>query len=154
MKVIFLDIDGVLNDAATDDYTPAGFMGIDGYKVKFLRQIVEATGASIVLTSTWKTEWSRNKEFLDRDGVYLNTMLAAEGLQILYKTMDQIIDRGAGITRWLNEHPEVETWVVIDDDVFPDFQEHGILPHLVKTSFYLGLTQEHVDQCIKILNEI
>lgn len=152
-KIIFLDIDGVLNDATTDEYTPAGFMGIDGYKVKLLRQIVEATGASIILTSTWKTEWSKYKEFLARDGAYLNSMLAEEGLRILDKTTDQVINRGAGIMRWLNEHPGIESWVVVDDDVFPDFKEQGILPHLVKTSFYLGLTQEHVEQCIKILND-
>lgn len=151
-KVIFLDIDGVLNDATTDQYTPAGFMGIDAYKVKLLRQIVEATGASIVLTSTWKTEWSLHKDFLARDGAYLNQMLADENLHISAKTTDQILDRGAGITRWLNLHPNVVSWIVIDDDVFLDFEEHGIMPHLVKTSFYSGLTQDHVAQCIHMLN--
>ena len=152
-RVIFLDIDGVLNDAATDEYTPAGFMGIDGYKVKLLHRIVEATDASIVLTSTWKTEWSKYEELLAKDGAYLNIMLAEEGLQILDKTTDQVIDRGAGISRWLNEHPDIESWAVVDDEVFPDFKEHDILPHLVKTNFYLGLTQENVEQCIKILND-
>lgn len=151
-KVIFLDIDGVLNDAATDEYTPAKFMGIDDYKVKFLRQIVDATGASIVLTSTWKTEWSKNEEFLSVDGAYLNSKLAEESLHILDKTTDKILDRGAGIMRWLNDHPEVKSWVVIDDDIFTDYKEYDVLPHLVKTSFYFGLTQEHASQCIKILN--
>ena len=153
-KVIFLDIDGVLNDAVTDEHTPAQFIGIDDYKVKFLRQIVDATGASIVLTSTWKTEWSKHEEFLSVDCAYLNSKLAEEGLHILDKTKDKILDRGAGIVRWLNSHPEVESWVVIDDEIFTDFEEYDILPHLVQTSFYFGLTQWHVVPCIKILNGV
>ena len=68
MKIIFLDVDGVLN--ADDTYmfidgpkkgkhksnspTCCGYTGIDRAKVKRLQQIIEATDAKIVLVSSWK----------------------------------------------------------------------------------------------------
>ena len=55
MKVIFLDIDGVLNNEYSKTRAPSGVIGIDGDKVKRLRKIVESTGAKLVLTSSWKT---------------------------------------------------------------------------------------------------
>lgn len=55
-KIIFLDIDGVLNDreTLTKKYPGSGIMGIDPYKVLLLSRIVEATGAEIVLSSSWR----------------------------------------------------------------------------------------------------
>ena len=51
VKVIFLDIDGVL---AHTDYLNWQTRHIDPERVRFLAQIVELTDAQIVLTSTWK----------------------------------------------------------------------------------------------------
>lgn len=55
-KYIFLDIDGVLNsmdwfkeNRETSDYTE-----IDPEKVKLLKEIVDKTGAEIILSSTWR----------------------------------------------------------------------------------------------------
>ena len=39
MKVIFLDIDGVLNDAYTDAKSPNGFIGLDDNKIECLKEI-------------------------------------------------------------------------------------------------------------------
>jgi hypothetical protein len=42
----------------------------------------------------------------------------------------------------------------LDDEIFPDYEEYGIMPHLVKTSFYDGgLKEKHVELAIKILNK-
>ena len=58
IKVIFLDVDGVLNDQASN--SKCGFYtGIDDKKVKRLRAIVEATNAKIVLVSSWKKHWEK-----------------------------------------------------------------------------------------------
>ena len=51
MKAIFLDVDGVLT---TFSYHNPDTNHINPEKVQVLRQIVERTGAKIVLTSTWK----------------------------------------------------------------------------------------------------
>lgn len=61
--------------------------------------------------------------------------------------------RGHEIYKWLSDHPEVEQWVVLDDEWFVDFSNYGILPHWVHTNFYgEGLTEEHVKKAINILN--
>ena len=62
MKVIFLDIDGVLNSFQTFreiyyEHELTGFrrVAIDIDKVKLLKEIVDNTGALIVLSSSWRT---------------------------------------------------------------------------------------------------
>lgn len=153
-KVIFLDVDGVLNDSRTPDRTPAGFIGIDRNKVTMLKRIVENTNAIIVLTSTWKSEWERNPSLRTEDGQYLDDMLSEQGLAIYDKTTDRISNRGYGINRWLFNHPEVESWVVLDDDVFMDYASMGVMPHLVQSTYHHpgGLTSELADQAIEKLN--
>lgn len=54
MKIIFLDIDGVLNTSETLKHSHNGIIGIDPYRVLLLDRIVEATGAEVVLSSSWR----------------------------------------------------------------------------------------------------
>ena len=54
MKVIFLDVDGVLNsqqlfEKCEDDQ----LISVDEDNIKNLKTIVDATGAKIVLSSSW-----------------------------------------------------------------------------------------------------
>lgn len=154
MKVIFLDIDGVLNCDSTEDRAPTGCIGIEDEKVKLLSRIVSDSGAVIVLTSTWKAEWNEDQALCSKDGLYINDKLAPFGLHIYTKTRDQIVDRGAGIRTWLTNHPGVDGWAVLDDDVFADYHRFGIMPHLVHTRYHEnGLQPKHVEAAIKILNE-
>jgi len=153
MKVIFLDIDGVLNDAATTERSPGGWVGIDDDKVALLRQIVESSGAEIVLTSTWKNDWSTPPDQCTPDGRYMQEKLAKHGLSIIDKTKDNNAwRRGSGIRRWLQEHQPVEAWLVLDDQCFQDFKEEGIVPHFVQTdSLTGGLTEQYISSCLHIL---
>ena len=153
MKVIFLDVDGVLNEAYSRSKSPSGCIGIDDDKVELLKQIVDETDAKIVLTSTWKRNWSRNEEMCSADALYLNKKLARCGLKIVDKTIDDIFNRGEGIAKWLDVHPSFDTWIVLDDDVFSDYEQFGIMSHLVNTHFYTGgLTDKHIQKAIELLN--
>lgn len=143
MKVIFLDVDGVLNFMATEARAPSGCLGVASAPVKQLRNIVKATGAYIVLTSTWKDEWEFDEEKCSPDGQYLVRKLKREGLHILDKTRDKILDRGHGIRDWLDRHPGTDRWVVLDDDIFADYEECGVMPRLVQTCLGVdGLNEE------------
>ena len=66
MKVIFLDIDGVLNDKYCRARAPSGCKGAVDAKLKLLREIVRQTDARLVLISSWKKYWKR-EETTDRD---------------------------------------------------------------------------------------
>ena len=159
MKIIFLDVDGVLNCRKSTSRCH-GFIGIDDDKVQRLRKIVGATGAQIVLTSTWKSDWIKEperKSEQNKYGNYLEHQLEKENLCILDKTTDEksICDRGEGIFNYLRSH-NVDQWIAIDDEIFGDFEDYGIIEHLVKTNFYDengGLQDEHVALAIEILNK-
>ena len=155
VKVIFLDIDGVLNCQSSKSKCGA-FIGIDDSKVKLLKEIVDATGARIVLCSSWRVYWEKfDKTEQHEMGNYLDRKLKRCGLFILDKTIDKGSNRGYGIKQWLLNKPNVESWVVLDDDIFDDYESEGIMPHLVKTVFYDdlgGLQRCNVDSAIKMLN--
>lgn len=154
MKIIFLDIDGVLNNQFSKSRC-GYFIGIDKDKVKRLKEIFDATDAKIVLVSSWKVDWERvDKDSQNIVGNYLDRKLKKERIRILDKTIDHEIDRGQGISDWISNH-KVESWVVLDDEIFDDYEEMGVMPHLVKTVYSSengGLQPEHVSKAIEILN--
>ena len=79
-KVIFLDVDGVLNSNRSTEPTIAEDM------VKRLAHIVEKTGASIVLSSSWRYEYVRHinpeSDYYNKDVDLFITMLQKYGLEI------------------------------------------------------------------------
>ena len=153
MKTIFLDVDGVLNCDETDDVI-FGYMGIEYCAVKMLKEIVDATEAQIVLCSSWKEDWYKDeKDKQDRLANYLDKRLAEENLTIVDKTVDKVWNRGEGILNYLKEHPEITTWIILDDEIYDDYEETGCLPHLVQTAWYDGGLKEcHVQEAIYKLN--
>jgi hypothetical protein len=154
MKVIFLDIDGVLNCAgsASKLILEDGlvYKGIDKERILRLKELVDKTNAIVVLTSTWRHHLYKN----DRVDKYMRQRFKRYGIKI-YSCVDYYKNnRGAGIELWLSEHPEVEEWVVIDDEWFPDFSAE-ISKHIVTTSFNEergGLQERHVKKACNILD--
>ena len=151
MKVIFLDIDGVLN-CETTTVALGSCVGIEDEKVRLLAEIVRKTDALIVLTSTWKEFWYREenkKEFQDAFANHLDTKLNACGLSVFDKTEDQTFDRGKGIRRWIDAY-DPGSFVILDDNLF-DFRENGLWERLVRTDLSVGLTETDVDRAVSIL---
>ena len=155
MKIIFLDVDGVLNcqNSKSNCY---GIMGIDDDKVIRLRKIVECTDAKIVLISTWKTNWQKlHKDEQGYMADYLDRKLKRQRLAIMDKTDDYIAMRGEGIDQWLKGR-NVESFVILDDEEF-DYAKTGIIDRLIKTEFYNdngGLQEEHIQIAINKLNGV
>ena len=54
MKLIFLDIDGVLNYEGYGRLTRSGTRFVDPVLIKRLKKIIDCTGAKVVLSSTWR----------------------------------------------------------------------------------------------------
>lgn len=162
MKVLFLDIDGVLNFFGTDAKSPTGCDGIVDKLVKRLRTIIDNTNAFVVLTSDWKDDWDGQAETddLPPDGQYLVKKLRRNGVHINSKTGEQfpLGYRGAAIVDWLNRHKGVESWCVLDDIVYDDFlwcayADMKIPDHLVLTDPNVGLSDNDVAMAIDILNK-
>ena len=155
MKVIFLDIDGVLNSRAYDRKRNWNEQtDIDETRLPLIKEIVDATDAKIVLSSTWRQHWDKDPNCCDEDGRYINKTFAKFGLAIFDKTPDLGITalRREEISKWLEEtKQDIESFVIIDDYRYGwgDLSEH-----FVKTdpNFRLGIEKEQVMQAIKILN--
>lgn len=117
--VVFLDIDGVLNTRTTVKRTPYGYTGIDDARVKILANAIEKCGGGdIVLSSDWKV-MDRNHE----DYRYLVSKLGQCGLEISDHTIDKERKRGLGVKEYLELHPEIEEFVILDDQKF-DFEHY------------------------------
>ena len=165
VKAIFLDIDGVLNangnTKATRSKSRCGqLLGIDKDKVKRLAKIVNNTNAILILISTWKVGWQPHRNYTIREDFsnyhakYLDNHLKKKGnLIITDKTKEKNLERrGMGIKSYLVLHPEITDWIVLDDEIFSDYQEYNILPHLIKTDASIGLTDENAAAAIQMLN--
>lgn len=150
MKALFLDFDGVLNSAKyLLDYGDCG-MAIDPTRMVLLRRIVDATGARIVLSTSWREHWSKNLAECDSTGVLINEIFGKYGLQIWDKTPELHTRREHEIKSWLDKHPEVKSFVVLDDRLLSAAYLNG---HFIKTyNHFDGLEAEDVQKAIDILN--
>lgn len=146
-KVIFLDVDGVLNNL---DWAKK-MLDEDGTRVfrdnllerralLLLKRLVDSTGAKIVVSSAWRRIPSAYKDLLSQ--------LEQHGIQVFDQTPYVGGERGNDITAWFNRHPGRYTYAILDDD--SDMGVH--IDHLVQTNFYhRGLTGDHVERCVELL---
>jgi HAD domain in Swiss Army Knife RNA repair proteins len=136
-RVIFLDIDGVLAPIRRWDR----YGDLDPACMQVLNEIVAASGADVVVSSTWR---------YGRTVAELQAMLHAQGFagRVVDTTPNGTpgADRGDEIAAWLAEH-EVGGYVIIDDHA--DVGE--LRPRLVQTQSGLGLCSADADRAIAIL---
>lgn len=165
MNLIFLDIDGVLNShnffssrvsckSILDD--------IDPNAVEILNKIVDKTGASVVISSTWRkirTHEEIHKILVER-GYRHNNVIGSTPV------MDTV--RGIEIDWFLKEmgfnpvyydkdlcqshinSSKIKNYLILDDE--PDMlyiQKNNLLV----TNMQSGLLSEHVDICVDILSK-
>lgn len=134
MKVIFLDVDGVLNSEHIfrkehRRYKRTNEVRIDkDIEKRFVRNLkwlVKKTGAKIVLSSSWRGAVKANKDH------HLHRYLEECGLEIYDYTPHIGLDRGIDIQEWLNHHLDVTNIVILDDE---DDMCH-LKEYLVQTKF-------------------
>ena len=142
MKVIFLDIDGVLNSSETQIRLKTKRLGIDPFLVGRFVRILKETGAKVVLSSTWRL-WSYWRDVMKENGLPVDEFLGATP----YLAQRP---RGEEIHRWLKDHtgPKVEKYCVLDDE-----RDFLMGQQLFQTTWKKGLTDEIADRVIKYLNE-
>ena len=156
MKVIFLDVDGVLNSEhshSIDKNDNWMENEVSEMHIKWLKKIVDETGAKIVLSSSWRHYHplaTGNPVITDPMFKVLDRKLGAVGLEIMSITPDFYGKmRGLEIDAWLNGNANVDKYVIIDDDTdFTELQK----PYFVNTTFKYGLTELLADKAINILN--
>mmetsp|Transcript_25749 Transcript_25749/g.60118 ORF Transcript_25749/g.60118 Transcript_25749/m.60118 type:complete len:279 (-) Transcript_25749:168-1004(-) len=145
-RIVFLDVDGVLHAAhnATTSFAP--------WCMKVLAEIVNTTGAEIVLSSSWRL-WAKGVGRAAVDAALVKHGMAKTIGQTpstaarAYNSNSRMRGRAAEIVEWLHTeaqcHPEVR-WVVLDDmDMTEDVGSHMIL-----TDPLSGLQRHNAEQAI------
>lgn len=157
MKIIFLDMDGVMNSHAyltanekrrERKKTPLDIRGTEGWSemvdpkgVERLNRVIAATNARVVISSSWR---------------HVHTPIAMQKILELRGFRGRVIDetpvlpgaRGTEITAWLDEHPGIDRYVIFDDG---SSAGHGHDGRFVNTSLATGLTDSDVREAVRIL---
>ena len=146
MKIIFLDIDGVMNSDMyfkSVDTRQNNRSRFDPNSVKMITRLIEEFNAIIVISSTWR--FGAKKE--------LAKELKASGLiKHLHKDWFTPIltlgHRGKEIKMWLDQHPDIKDYLILDDDD-EILEEHH--QKFVRTKIYDGMQAEHYYKAREIL---
>jgi hypothetical protein len=181
-KIVFLDIDGVLNgDSPMHRFIfihicekntfflklwhKWDIYGVRTLKVFLLWILLKLTNAKVVLSSSWRRNYfsSNNTNRVK----CLKKNFKFFGIKVVGATPTiNSSERGMEILSWLSEHPEVKSFVVLDDEDF-DLKE-TVSDYFVKTSNITldqrikgdidheksGLSVKHIIAAIKILKKI
>lgn len=163
-KIIFLDIDGVLNYRHCKA-SCGMFRGIEKKCVRNLAKIVHETGAAIVLSSTWRLDWIPDyayRKHIDINnrsyaGKYLRNHLWKKGNLVAEDGTPDLgfggVKRDGEILEYLKKHPHIKEYVILDDEPFLfNMDNKAISHHVVFTHDTIGLTEKDADLAIKILN--
>lgn len=156
MKVIFLDIDGVLNSMPyfqSKEYKKSHSV-ISAFHLGLLQQLHNTCNAKIVLCSTWR-EIPHNHPMYQG----LENQLARYGMKIFSETpLLKDGSRPHEIKTWLTNHFSINGFVILDDDFSLDeYKKYGLDQNLVKTKYFCktekegGLQSSHVKIAEKIL---
>jgi hypothetical protein len=131
-RVLFLDIDGVLNSHRTcvglggfsGDFSAEGVALFDHAALGLVRGLCRVGGVSVVLSSSWRIVHS------------FASVAAGLDLPVVDRTPSLGGCRGDEIADWLSRHPGVERYAIVDDDsdMLPTQ-----LPFFVKTNGFEGL---------------
>ncbi len=149
MKILFLDVDGVLNCQETFTKDPNQHFPIDKYMAFLVGKIQIETDCKIVLSSSWRHHNASvdhirtrvcNIYDLTGDEPYDPDKPGVEGCQ-----------RGREIKKWLElSKYKIEKYAILDDDSDMLLEQ---LPNFFKTDWKIGLTDEIALKVIKHLNE-
>ncbi len=149
MKIIFLDIDGVMNSERFYHKTPNFEWDMFcPYSVILLNKLTDETNAKIVVSSSWRKNNSVEE---------LSTLFKKNGITgdvyssthvLFYKNCDHSVSRGNEIQLWLSQYPETEQYVILDDDSDMLYNQRKNFVHVNPVK---GFVKKDYNKALKIL---
>ena len=133
MRVLFLDIDGVL--------APWDSEGLATSCVTLLDELVSRARCDIVLSSSWREHTPLS---------VIEAALRSSGLRHPLLDATPILphaDRVVEIETWLAEHSAVRTFVALDDQPLP-----GLETRHVRTDDEVGLTRADLEHALRLFD--
>lgn len=162
MKVIFLDIDGVINSnfwlESHQQEISDGTL-IDKEKIELVAKIVNKTEATLVMHSGWRFWFDNTMKPIRKEAQNLINLLLDSGLSIYAMTPDLTTEeirktkmfskvKASEIFLWLKQNPNVHKWIVLDDI---DLHNADLAIRQVRTNAEVGITEKDVDRAIEML---
>lgn len=117
---------------------------LDDGAIDLLKTIVESTNSEIVLSSSWR--WYKESREKIKEQLQKHNL---KFIDITPTRTDKTLKREEEIQIWLDSHPEVVNYVILDDE---KISCENMKKHHVKTTFSRGLTIESAQTAIEILN--
>jgi hypothetical protein len=151
---ILLDIDGVLVTTPSwkvVEQLPDGFLKFNETAARNLARIIEATNASIVLTTTHRINYSVDKwkELFEVRGIHTKSIEKVNEVT----SIGGISRRAIEIKEWVDKKGGNERFVVIDDDLSINDLSVEIRKKCVLTKPLIGLDDAGAEETLKILLE-
>lgn len=147
MKVLFLDFDGVIAHHGS-------VFCIDSKKISIIKRIVNKTGCKIVVTSSWKSDFTNVDEFKK---YHLNLCKKKKTnyhwlfSNIYDITENNLLNRACEIKNYLNSH-DIESYVILDDEC--DFGSHkDLLKFTVQTNIKCGIKPSQINEILNKFNQ-
>ncbi len=160
MKVLFLDVDGVLNSNERRAYDYEGIRGMDPELTGHLLRIVLQTGCKIVVSSSWRlggigpgSDFAVALADADRSGKCLDAVIGATPCRMSnYRRRNEIL-------WWLTNEgalPKAQRFAILDDEPssIVDGPDDWLREHMFATDDDLGLTEEIADRVIAHLGRM
>ncbi len=157
MKVIFLDVDGVVNSTSFENEHPEQY--VDPVRMSLLKRLILESGAELVLSSGWKIWFDENMQPTEKDAKRLADLFLENDIHVKMKTPDFSTEeirktrkyslvKGQEILAWLHDNPQVTDYVILDDRLLT---EEAIIEKQVHIDSYVGLTEDDVKKALHIL---
>lgn len=146
-KILFLDIDGVLNSEYyynTSSDLSNSQSKFDPVAIELIKKLIKEFSLKIVVSSTWRYG------AVDR---LMHELKKHKLIDYLYHDWFTPVihpaHRGTEIKLWLDLHPEVGDYIIIDDD--ENILEEQ-MNRFVKTGLHKGMTEEHYHRVREIFS--
>ena len=146
MKVVFCDVDNVLNSEYHTKKNGDCREDIEELKVRNLKKIVDAAGAEVVIVSH---AHAFNDERFAKQRIEQIRKYGVNPIADL-KSGGFLGPKDDAVKRWLNEHKEVEKFVIFDDG-YDNY--YDLVDHLILVDYHHGLTYKHTRKAIEMLDD-
>lgn len=151
LRLLFLDIDGVLNSHDWWNRRASQNLQLDPIAVARLGRIIDLTDCRVVISSTWRLGHSlpNIQRMLEANGLTDGrdrNIVGATPIIPEVSITGPRMGRGKEIDHWLRMVPPY-SFAILDDD--SDMGEH--IDRLVKTSMTTGLLDSHVRRVVDLL---